>query len=170
MSPEDLLTAAKLNAEAFEDLRFLYSKPRCRAYRDSDTSVSNQTNVTLQLNAERWDSDNMHSNSTNPSRITCVTAGQYLVGAHVQFPANTSGTRELLIIINGVGIIAGMNAPGNSEAGFETSLTAMTSYVLSVGDYVEARVRQNSGGTLVIPGSGSGSLHRQELWASWISG
>ena len=49
--------------------------------RSSDQSISANTNTAVQWNVSETDSDGMHSNVTNPSRLTCHTQGYYRIHA-----------------------------------------------------------------------------------------
>ena len=54
-----------------------------RAHHSSNQSITNNTFTVLSLNSERWDTDSIHDNSTNNSRLTCNTAGKYIITAGV---------------------------------------------------------------------------------------
>ncbi len=123
-------------------------KEGARAYHDTNQSISDSTWTTLAFNSERWDTDAIHDNSTNNSRLTCKTAGKYLIIFSAEFQANATGRRLLRVVLNGstqiVFITAGLNSSNESQ------LTLATIYDLSVNDYVEAQVFQDSGGALNI--------------------
>jgi hypothetical protein len=109
----------------------------CRAYRNADVSIPNNVWTAVDLNAERWDTDGMHDNATNPSRITCQTEGYYAMTANIAFTSQVSGYRAVRIVKNGTDVIATshVDASGTSNA-----LSTATVYFLEVGDYVELEV------------------------------
>lgn len=51
-------------------------------------TIANNSTTQLTFDSERWDTDGMHSTSTNTGRLTCVTSGLYLVFANVQWVAS----------------------------------------------------------------------------------
>lgn len=89
-----------------------------QAYATGTTSLTANTYVTVAYAAENWDTDTMHDNVTNNSRITFTTAGKYVVIAN---SATTSpvvfGNR---IRLNGSTIL-GRQMQGNSNQGEGTS-------------------------------------------------
>lgn len=130
--------------------------PSARAYNNTNISVANNTLVELTFNAERWDTDAIHSTVTNTGRLTCVTAGFYYINGGVLFAANATGQRSVQIRLNGTTNIGGDPRVGAAAAG-GTRLAANTVYRLSVGDYVELVVFQNSGGALNVTYEGNSS-------------
>lgn len=131
----------------------------CQLYKTSSQSVSDNTNTTISFEAEFFDSDNYHDNTTNNSRITIPSgkAGKYFVFASLGMDANTTGRRLVYIFKNGATYSNGIEnalAPISSNNG---STLTMGIVDLAVGDYVTAVFYQNSGGSLnVTSTSGSG--------------
>ena len=125
------------------------SPPSARAYHNAAQSIANATNVALAFNSERFDTDTIHDTATNNSRLTCKTAGKYLVNANVSFAANATGFRQLTIVLNGVTEIAALWLP-NQGAGLATTVVVSTLYDLAVNDYIQAFAYQTSGGALDV--------------------
>lgn len=123
--------------------------PRFKGYATVGQSIaSGTTNISILLDSEVYDSDGGHSTSSQTSRYVCQVPGTYLIYAVGGFAANTAGTRELGIIVNGVSAIGStiQSAPaltGNSWVG-----SVMTTSGLNAGDYVELQMWQSSGSTL----------------------
>lgn len=129
--------------------------PGCRVYRSTNQSISNATGTAISFNQERYDPDNMHDNSTNPSRVTISKAGVYQVTGNIRTAANTTGARDLWLQVNSSTII-GFNAltASATDSGLSTMQVAAT-WKFAAGDYVELVLWQNSGGSLnVEPWSG----------------
>ena len=84
---DDPLTAGDLNTYVRDnDAWLLGTKPSCQASR-TPQSISNTTSTAASLTSEAWDTANMHSNSTNASRITIPSdgAGRYHITARAAF-------------------------------------------------------------------------------------
>ncbi|GAH60270.1 unnamed protein product, partial [marine sediment metagenome] len=91
-----------------------------------------------------------HDLVTNNSRLTCKTAGLYLVYTTINWVANATGFRMGEIYQNGTTGLARMIKPCPAE---DSLLHSSTVASLAVNDYVEVRVWQNSGDALNIDGA-----------------
>lgn len=116
----------------------------CRVYQTGVTSVTSSW-VALGMGAENFDTDTMHDNATDNSRITFTTAGKYHVGGALQIGANAViGCR---IRLNGSTIIVS-EKQGNSAA--TEQVTCSTIYEFAASDYIElmgySGTTQNSSG------------------------
>jgi len=117
-----------------------------RIYHNANVAIPHNTWTVLPFTLERYDTDGIHDNVISNSRLTCQTAGKYLIVANISWAGNAAGYRRLNIWKNGAVWLnqIGANAP---DAGF-LSVECATIYDLIVGDYVEVRVYQNCGGVL----------------------
>jgi hypothetical protein len=115
----------------------------CRVYNSSSISLAQDAEVILTFNSTRYDTAGMHSTSSNTSRLTCVKAGKYQIGASVQISNSDADAMWVwaAIRLNGTTYIAEF---ANSSAGFNGRVNPNTQYQLAVGDYVEVKVRQNN--------------------------
>ena len=103
----------------------------CFVYQTGVTALTTSW-VSCAFAAESFDTDTMHSNVTNNTRITFTTAGKYLVGGIVASGANTViGAR---VRLNGTTVL-GAQVQGNSGAGERACVT--TVYDAAASDYVE---------------------------------
>lgn len=125
-----------------------YSNPdkSARVYHNAAQSIPNTTWTTLAFNSERFDTDVIHDNTTNNSRLTCKTAGKYLIICQVFLATNGTGARHAKIKLNGATDIAYCTSNANASTG--VIVQCATVYDLAVNDYVEAGVYQDSGGAL----------------------
>jgi len=131
------------------------------AYLTAAQSCANNSFVTLNFDAENFDTDGFHSNVTNNSRLTVPSgkAGKYLVNFQADFALNATGVRYAFITLNGSTNVGKVQlAPTGASDAWIVSVNAILN--LSVGDYVEARLLQNSGGALNAEGG---------LWANVFS-
>lgn len=111
-------------------------------------SIPHNTWTTLTFNTQTYDTDTIHSTTVNPSRLTCKTAGKYLIIAHCVFDSNATGTRKILILHS-----SGPNIDYylvDAQSTDRTGLLVSTLYPMAVNEYVEIEVYQNSGGALNI--------------------
>jgi hypothetical protein len=120
--------------------------------RATPTATSSYTSsgawVSTALAAESFDTDLMHDNTTNNSRVTFNTAGKYQINANLVFSANTSGSRYVRIILNGATVIGEQSTPAATTSGALTRLAVSKLYQFNAGDYIEMQGWQDSGSTL----------------------
>jgi len=107
----------------------------------------------LTFNSERFDTDNIHSTASNTDRLTCSTAGVYLIIGSVRFASNANGDRLLSIVLNGTTTLAMETT--RAASGNPTTMTVSAIYQLNVGDYVTLSAQQTSGGSLNIEAAGN---------------
>lgn len=113
------------------------------AYRSAGTlTLTTATETTVTFDAEQRDSNTLHDNSSNTSRLTCQTAGLYVIHGQVTFNANAAVSQEAYIRLNGATRIA----VGSSTGAASQYVPVYREYVLAAADYVELRAYQNSGG------------------------
>lgn len=119
-----------------------------RVYNSADQSIPNATDTIVAFDSERYDTDTIHDNATNNSRLTCKTAGKYLVWAGICFDTNGTGRRKGELIVNGATVtsLITLVPPGDDWCGLNYS----TIVDLNVNDYIQVRVSQNSGGALNV--------------------
>lgn len=121
----------------------------CRVYHDANQSISNTTDTALSFNSEDYDTDTMHDNASNNSRITIQTAGKYILVANIEWEEDADGVRNLFFKLNGstdIGRV--LDNPGASNGTLRQNL--VTIYDLSVSDYVECWVWHSAGAALNV--------------------
>lgn len=146
---------------------FLANPPACRVYNNAGlTHTSNNNWQALSgFNSEHFDTDSMHSTSVNTGRITINTAGLYVVGGSFEFAANATGARGIGLYLNGNTDVCAPILLHTVTGTFGAPLCISAVYKFAVGNYVELRGFQNSGGNLNISRYANGS---PEFWACWI--
>lgn len=124
------------------------SRYAVKAYRDATTFTLTTSGsiYTVPLNQEMYDTNDQHSNETNPSRLTCVKAGMYLLQGTLTFTANATGNRDAFIIKNGTTFIGYQRLSAMLSG--STSVNVFAIGAFEVGDYIELQARQYSGGSL----------------------
>lgn len=120
-----------------------------RVYRSAALSLANNGTTAVAFDAESWDTDTLHDNSTNPSRVVLNKVGKWQVDWQLVYAANGTGVRDASLMVNGavVAIRELLNSGGSVGVYVHGSdivnATAIT-------DYVEIQPFQNSGGSLAF--------------------
>lgn len=125
--------------------------PVCRAFHSSNISIANNTLTAVNLDSEEYDTDTMHSTSSNNSRITFTTAGTYTVTFNCMWNKTVAGLgdREAFIRVNGSSYIAhDSKRQGGADLFIGHSVVAQDDF--GAGDYVEGVVRQTTGTNLLL--------------------
>lgn len=113
-----------------------------RAYKNASQSIADATLTALTWPAEEFDTDAYHSTSVNTSRFTVSLDGKYQVGASIKWDSNTTGVRELYVVVSGV---TGTRRAGSYLPAADGLIQEVhDTLTLVAGDYVEFFVRQNS--------------------------
>lgn len=120
--------------------------PACRVYQSAAQTISNITETTLLFNTESFDSDTMHSTSSNTGRITFTTAGLYLVMATLGMAIDVDGYREIDFRVDGTTYI--LTTKQMATVGASSFLNAATLYRFTAGQYVEFRCYHSAGANL----------------------
>lgn len=114
----------------------------CRLRRAALKTITTSTLTAIDWDTEDYDTDNLHNNATNPTRVTIKTAGIYSVKGHVTWAAAATGVREAFLQVNGATRIDDfVGIPGGDVVDCPLS----TDYSLNPGDYIELIVFQNAG-------------------------
>lgn len=124
------------------------SNASVRVYNSTDQTLSTGVQATIAFDTEEFDTNVIHDNSTNNSRLTCKTAGKYLVTGYVFWEA-TAGTGRRLVRIfkNGSNVIGGQSGVGNGTA--QNYVDTVSCIIdLAVNDYVEMKAVQVAATTL----------------------
>jgi hypothetical protein len=140
---------AFFNGEVKSSLADITKYPGAKAWNNVAQSIANNTETVASFNSEDFDTDTIHDAVTNNSRLTCKTAGKYLVVANIIFDVSSTGNRNIYIRQNG-----GTNRYGEitqgAIAGEWTFVNTATVLQLNVNDYVELVAKQTSGGALSL--------------------
>jgi hypothetical protein len=150
----DFATAADENTYVRDPQSFWLNRPRCSVYQGTTatTCAVSGTSYAMNWDTEDYDSDAMHSTSSNTSRIVIATSGLYTVSLSVYFAASATGLRTIDVRKNA----AGSGAGGTQIKQFRQGATSSSSGQVSgsfqeyftAGDYFELFAIQTSGGSL----------------------
>ena len=159
-----ILTAAQMNAIG-TNVNNYRVPPACRAYNNANITLANASGTILTLNSEDFDTDSMHSLTTNTERLTVTTPGIYVVSAEVKFDINAAGMRYIAIIKNAATYVCDSSTPSTGGGTFtEVNVTGLVS--MANGDYFSLYAYQNSGGNLAA----RGNVTPNGVWlsAAWV--
>lgn len=168
-----LITAAIWNQDVVDNVAFLGNPPACRVYHTGafpgPATINDNNEAAVAFDSERFDTDSMHSTSSNTTRITFNTAGLYIVTFTAALPSDTTYQRTYCHIkMNGTTTIA----VGDSYAwptGYNSApfLNVTTVYKFATTNYVEAFIFQdNNTGAAKVP-TATGNF-TPEFAACWI--
>lgn len=136
-----------------------------RVVRSTNYTLINNSVAALTFDAERTDTDAIHSTSVNTDRLTAPVAGVYLIGGSTRYATNAVGVRTTYIEQNG-SVIIGLDTKAGIS-GTLTDISLNTLYYLNAGDYVRLMIFQTSGGNLDVQNVGNFS---PEFWMYRIGG
>lgn len=116
----------------------------------SHQTISNNTETAITFDQEIADTNTMHDNSTNNSRITIKQAGRYNIIGSIRWESVSSGgyNRHITISKNGTGIFTQTMEPFSAISTPSQIVSGILN--LSANDYIELKVYQDSGGNLDI--------------------
>jgi hypothetical protein len=121
------------------------------AYRSANLSIPDSTLTPIPFTVERWDTNSMHSVSSNPERFVCITPGYYTFSGSARFATNGTGQRKLLVYFQfaagGSGYISPQTVSANASNPIDVT-TSRASWYMNPGDWVELHAFQSSGGAL----------------------
>jgi len=121
-----------------------------RVYHSVAQSIPHNTWTVLAFDSQHYDTDNIHDPVTNNSRLTCKTAGKYVIWFFIRFLASATGVRGILIRLNGITSIGNQAYTSPASGDAQTALNISMTKDLVVNDYVEVVVFQNSGAALNV--------------------
>ena len=131
--------------------------PAFRASRGSNQTVSNSTDTVILFDTENYDTDNAYDPSTGRFTVPSGEAGKYLITANLRFNSSTSNRNALDIKINDSS--SGTTASEWTSGQYGT-LILTTTYDLSVGDFINVRYFQSSGGSIEVRTESFFSAHK----------
>lgn len=106
----------------------------CKLTKSGAQSLGNNTYTAISFDGETYDTDTMHDNVTNNSRITFTTAGKYMIFASGPYITNNSALATKITLNATTTLVEEIR--NNTGAGNETIVLAVA-YQATAGDYVE---------------------------------
>ena len=174
-TPYDATAGTKASAAAFDAgvkdvFNFLLNGyPRVHAYDGTGVSCANSVSTLIPWSAEVYDTDSMHDNTTNPSRIIFNTTGLYQLDFQLTMPGVAYTLQDLNIRLNSGGAAAGGTSLRTQPYSDGTRGVATVAFrfqrFMTAGDYVEAFMNQTSG----LARSCSATSLGTRVFANWIA-
>jgi hypothetical protein len=126
------------------------------AFLQTTFAMTSGATTVINLDSEDIDTNSIHDNTTNNSRMTIPTGygGKWLVNGAISCGSSAAGVRSLYLYKN-TSLIAAWDNP-TPNTGTATYNFAYTLNLVA-GDYVEMRFYQNSGGNLNAVGNAAGN-------------
>jgi hypothetical protein len=144
----DVFTESMWNDSLKTNINNFIVPAACRVRKSGTQSIPHDSATALTFDVEDFDTDTMHDNAVNQSRITINTAGIYIISGLVGFAsAAGGGVREASIRKNGASTylsLAKYTALISTENFVQVEVIAN----LAVNDYVELYAYQTSGGAI----------------------
>lgn len=157
-----------MNAHLRDNLSFVYTPPAAHVSHSATQSLTNATNTTLAFNGESFDTDTMHDNTTNNSRLTINTTGRYMYGADITFASNATGSRHVWVNLNPVGDRARASGRAADDLAHTENVVNYDNTFTAGSHFITCLARQSSGGALnVLAADGIDDFC--DFWAVWRS-
>ena len=166
----DKITASLWNDDVRDAVNFLISPPRCKLRKSVTQVIPNATTTAITWDAEVYDTDTMHDNATNNTRITFTTAGTYLITLNAMWGASGTGTRRIVIEKNGTTygsgtfVITPFATPGVNFA--YNGATVSVEAQFSATDYIIVWCYQDSTANLNLAGTAEGYSNISARWVA----
>jgi len=144
-----------------------------KAYNAGTQSLTNNTETAVTFDSEEYDTDGIHSTSSNTERFTIPAGkdGKWRLGALVVFAGNATGQRTAYWKKTVSGPTTTYLRGGRNTLVMASSvdfpLYVETDVVLAAGDFVFVTAYQNSGGSLNI-GHASDTWVQCAAWAQFL--
>lgn len=119
-----------------------------RVYPSAVQSIGSGASTVLNFDSETFDTNTLHDNVTNNSRVVLDTAGYWRVNGSIGFASNATGRRAASIYLNGAATEKGF---AMIEAGSTGIVVVQVSTIVKTTvttDYVQLLADQDSGGSL----------------------
>lgn len=150
-----LQAETELTSQA-SDISSLLNRPRVRVHRGSTQSLTDLTRTAILWDTEDYDTDSMHSTSSNTDRLVIPEDGVYELKCAAAFASGT-GNRYLDVCLNGTSTVL------NRSSSTATSGVTYGAFIgwedeLAAGAYLVVVALQGSGGSL--------NLNADQTWAT----
>lgn len=134
-----------------------------KVFLSHDVSLISGNGTLLPFNTEVFDTDNIYDNVTYPERFTVNTSGLYFIEGDVLFEPDSTGTRNIMIVLNGTSQLAYNTVDASTSITGVTAVHCSALTNLNKDDHVELQITQNAGHALKVLMSDSTSFSMVRL-------
>lgn len=124
--------------------------PGCCSLTGTTQSIPNNTTTNLQYNTVVLDNDGLSNITVTPDNINLRDFRRYFVHGSCTWAASTASYRRLEIFMPGIGVITSQQIQPSQTAGFVTTNRAGIVVNSGVGQAIQLRVLQVTGGSLSV--------------------
>ena len=170
-TPRTKVTAAILNSELSGNLNQIASPPYCNLYATAATTMTTAgTTYAVAFDGEAADVGDLHSTTTNTSRITIGTAGLYEVHGGAGIAAQAAATRfAVIFLVDGSAVrqtYSAIYVPPNTPTAIAGHYGVRGSMYMrfTVGQFLELGVQCGTNGVATATASSAQSW----LQARWL--
>ncbi len=134
-----------------ESMEAYIAKPYIKCIKQATQSIPNLTitPVTFEGASEKEKFGITHSTSTNTERFTPTKAGLYRVTVQIHWQTSGTGDRRIYVTVNNANSEGSRQNVGANDNGM---YAVVDRRVNGTTDYIDVRVRQDTGGSLSIYG------------------
>jgi len=141
----DLILGSGIRARMSSQNRFRFLNSLVLAASTATTTITDSTWTSLALASETVDTDALHDNSTNNSRLTAAITGKYLVTGVSDFTANATGARLLRVFKNNMTTVASGAPAFGATTAVNVGSQILGIVELAATDFIELQAFQTSG-------------------------
>ena len=132
-------------------------QPAAQVYATSNTNLTSGQFVAVNFHAADVNVDNIYS-ASSPTRLTCRTAGKYLIWANIQTTTGSAGTSyDCAVKKSGSTWLTEITGGMLLGAGYYSAHAPMVVAELAVGDYIEVYVYCNTASNAVYAAGWGGT-------------
>ena len=135
------------------DVSSITGTPDCaRVYTNANPTPLTGVALVVDFELEGFDPGGFHDNVTNPSRLTIVTAGYYVIHAQIEVaaPDANASTGEMRILKNGSPIAVNIVDHDSSLGAAALGFPVQTLDLAAATDYYQVEFTQASGSTWTV--------------------
>lgn len=136
----------------------------CRAYNSTTQSIAATTVTAINFDSEEWDTNAIHSTSSNLSRFTIPVAGKYEASAGIAYAINASGNRLTWWRLNGTIDLPTTVQTGGSSAFTTPHFVHLPPTNFVAGDYIELMSYHTGGAPINIGHASNSDRSVANIW------
>lgn len=153
---------SRSTADTWQQMGLFFDPPACKVKATGVQLLTNGGETAVAFGAEDYDTDNMHDNAANNTRITFNTPGLYVVTGTLTYQAAANGQRQAFIRKNASGNYLSLQSIPSST--FQGYLTVAATELFIAGDFVELRAFVDGASVNTVFNSPTIISHMSATW------